>query len=127
MSQVSVEYCLFPPLISFGIFHGTGVEGQGVAEVASGVFALILCSKVCYIEFEIKCFILMTIKNLLKTVIYTTKNKSLFKPSVSQSVSLYEHLLFCPQEICPKHRRKCHLLFVQLFWETLLFLLLLIY
>lgn len=61
VSQVSVEHCLFPPLISFSISHGTGIEGQGVAEVAPGVLALILCSKTCYLEFEIKCFILMTI------------------------------------------------------------------
>lgn len=59
VSQVSVEH--FPPLISFSISHGTGIEGQGVAEVAPGVLALILCSKACYLEFEIKCFILMTI------------------------------------------------------------------
>lgn len=63
VSQVSVEHCLFPPLISFSISHGTGIEGQGVAEVAPGVLALILCSKACYLEFEIKCLILMTIQN----------------------------------------------------------------
>lgn len=53
MFQISVEYCLFPPLISCSISHGTGIEGQGVAEVAPGVFALILCSEACYLKLEI--------------------------------------------------------------------------
>lgn len=112
MTQVFVEYYIFPLLIFFSISHGTGIEGQGVAEVAHGVFALILCSKACYLKFKIKCFVLMIIKNLLKTVIYTTKDKSLFKHIVS--VSLCEYLLFCTQEICPKQRRKSQLLFVHL-------------
>lgn len=112
VSQVSVKYCLFSPLISFSISHDTKLKGRGVAEAGPGLFALFLCSKACYPEFEIKCFILMTIKNWLKTVIYTTKNKSLFKPT--QSVSLCDYLLFCTQEICPQHRRKSQLLFVHL-------------
>lgn len=63
MSQVSVEYCLFSPLTFLSISHGTGIEGQGSGRVSLWSVCSPFMFKSMYLDFEIKCLILVTTKN----------------------------------------------------------------
>lgn len=91
------------------------LKGRGVAELASSLFASPFIFKSMCLDFKIKCFILMTIKNWLQNSYLPNKKKkkSLCKPTVSQSVGLCDCLDVHSRDLS-RHKRKSQLLSVHL-------------